>query len=126
MSPPYDTDMDSSARHRIWIALTWLIVFSAAIPPAFAGRMVRVYEVTVRNADSSAALQDAMRQVLARTTGQRDAGTDPALGQVVANAARYVQAYRSAPGGATQIVFDGAAIERDIVAAGRAVWQRER
>ncbi len=88
--------------------------------------MVRVYEVTIRNADSSAALQDAMKQVLTRSTGQRGAGTDPALSQIVANAARYVQSYRSAPGGATQVIFDGAAIERDIVAAGRAVWQRER
>jgi Uncharacterized protein conserved in bacteria (DUF2066) len=118
--------MDCSARHRFCLIIAWLVVLTASVSTAWAARAVRVYEVNIRNADSSAALQDAMRQVLTRSTGRRDAGTDPALGTIVANAARYVQAYRPASGGVTQVVFDGAAIERDIVTAGRSVWPRER
>jgi uncharacterized protein len=90
-----------------------------------AGRLVRVYEATVPSADSPAALQEAMRQVLVRATGRRDAGNDPSLAGIVADASRYVRQYRPA-NDATEVVFDGEALELAIVAAGRGVWERER
>jgi uncharacterized protein len=91
-----------------------------------AGRPVRVYEATVRTQDAGAAAQEAMRQVLVRATGRRDAAGDPLFGPLVSNAGRYVVSSRGLSDGSTLVVFDGAAIERDITASGRSVWDSER
>jgi hypothetical protein len=106
-------------------ALLCLLAITGLALPAWAGRPVRVYEASVRGADTTAAAQEAMRQVLVRATGRRDAGSDPALSGLVANAARYVRSSRTTDG-VTQIGFDGAAIERDVAAAGGSVWDAVR
>lgn len=93
--------------------------------PVWAGRPVRVYEVDV-DGQSAAATQDAMRQALVRATGRRESADDPALASVVADAARYVKSSGVGPRGESQLVFDGAAVEAAITAAGRSVWDRER
>jgi hypothetical protein len=103
-------------------ALVGLLAIGLA-SPAWAGRPVRVYEASVRG--SEAAAPEAMREVLVRATGRRDAGNDPALSDLVTNAARYVRSSRTTDG-VSQFVFDGAAIERDVDAAGRSVWNPER
>jgi hypothetical protein len=65
--------------------------------------------------------------VLVRATGARDAANDPALAGILAQAPQYVIATRpAASGSGTTLVFDAAALERDITAAGRAVWPSER
>jgi hypothetical protein len=64
--------------------------------------------------------------VLVRATGRREAADDPALGALVANASKYVKSYATGPRGESQVVFDGAAVESAISAAGRSVWPRER
>lgn len=92
----------------------------------WAGRPVRVYEVDLKGGQTPAALQDAMREALVRATGRRESATDPALASVVAGASGYVKAYVSGPRGESQVVFDGAAVEGAITAAGRPVWDRER
>jgi len=91
---------------------------------AFA-RPVRVYEVDIAER-SGAALQDAMRQALVRATGRREAADDPALGAIVTNASRYVQSYTTGPRGESQVVFDAAAVQQAISAAGRSVWDADR
>jgi len=93
--------------------------------PSWAGRQVRVYEVDVEG-QSPPALQEAMRQALVRATGRRESAGDPALASVVANAPRYVKTYAKGPRGESQVVFDGAAVEQAIGAAGRSAWPRER
>src|SRR6186713_467206 len=95
---------------------------------AHALRQVRVYEATVSaQTDPAVQAQAALRQVLVRATGARDAANDPALAGVLANAQQYVIATRPAStGSATTLVFDAAALERDITAAGRALWPSER
>jgi hypothetical protein len=93
--------------------------------PSWAGRPVRVYEVDVAG-QSSAAVQDAMRQALVRATGRREAAEDPALASLVADAPKFVKSYVVGPRGESQVVFDGAAVEQAIAAAGRSVWDRER
>jgi hypothetical protein len=71
--------------------------------------------------------QAALRVVLVRATGARDAANDPALATILAQAQTYVIATRpAATGSGTTLVFDAAALERDIVAAGRTVWSSER
>jgi hypothetical protein len=93
---------------------------------ALAARAVRVYEVDIKGEAVGPAVQEAMRRVLVRATGRRDAGTDPAFGNLVADAGRYVQSSRKGANGNTLAVFDGAAVEQAITSAGRSVWEKER
>ena len=86
---------------------------------------MRVYEVDVER-QTPAALQEAMRQALVRATGRRESADDPALANLVSDAPRFVKTYGTGPRGEPQVVFDGAAVERAIAAAGRSVWDRER
>ncbi len=93
---------------------------------AWAGRLVRLYDVPIRGEATAPAVEDAMRRVLVRATGRREAGTDPALSAIVADAARYVRISRGLANGDTQVSFDGAALEQAIVSAGRSVWEADR
>jgi uncharacterized protein len=102
----------------LFCALLWAL-------PALAARPVRVYEVDVEG-QSPAAVQDAMREALVRATGRRDAGDDPALAPLIADAAHFVKAYATGPRGESQVQFDPVALEHAINAAGRSVWDRER
>jgi hypothetical protein len=101
---------------------------SAVLSPsdAWAGRVVRLYEVEVAGEASAPAVQDAMRRVLVRATGRREAATDPALSAIITDAPRYVQSSRKSTNGTTQVAFDGTALEQAIATAGRSVWDRER
>ena len=95
---------------------------------AEATRQVRVFEINVSSqTDAAVQAQSGLRQVLVRATGARDAANDPALAGVLANAQQYVIATRPAASGTgTTLVFDANALERDITAAGRALWPSER
>lgn len=116
----------TTAKHRARAFLVSLCALAGALPlPCLAGRVVRVYEVAVEG-QSTAALQDAMRQALMRATGRRESANDPALASVVAEASRYVKGYAVGPHGESQVVFDGAAVDQAITAAGRGIWERER
>ena len=105
--------------------LAWLVccVISCS---AWAGRPVRVYEVDLKGGQSPASLQDAMREALVRATGRRESATDPALANLISEAQNYVKSYGPATRGQAQVIFDGVAVERAIVAAGRSVWDSNR
>jgi uncharacterized protein len=107
------------------LAVSLLLVCCALPPPVWALRPVMVYEVDI-DGQSATALQDAMREALVRATGRRESAQDPGLGGIVADAARYVKSYASGPRGEQQVVFDAAAVERAIGAAGRSLWDQER
>jgi hypothetical protein len=97
--------------------------------PAQALRQVRVFEVNVSSqTDAAVQAQAGLRQVLVRATGARDAANDPALAGILAQAQQYVIATRPAGTGSNllTLVFDAAALERDITAAGRSLWASER
>ncbi|HYM29500.1 MAG TPA: DUF2066 domain-containing protein, partial [Steroidobacteraceae bacterium] len=96
-----------------------------ALPPAWAGRPVRVYEVDV-DGQSAPAVQNAMRQALVRATGRRESADDPAFASLVADAPKYVKSYAAGPRGESQVVFDAAAVEQAVGALGRSVWDRVR
>jgi hypothetical protein len=107
-----------------------LIILSMGLSvagPAHAARQVRVYEANVSSQTEAATqAQAALRQVLVRATGSRDAANDPALAGILAQAQQYVIGTRPATGGAVTLFFDSAALERDITAAGRTLWGVER
>ncbi len=111
---------------RAIAATVGLLALTAAARLALGARPVLVYEVSVRGTDPVAVYGDAMREVLVRATGRRDAATDPALAGLVSNAARYVRSSHAAGDGTIEVEFDGPAIEQQIVAAARGVWDAER
>ena len=116
----------TKANRRVRALLAGLCALYCVLPlSSWAGRPVRVYEVDV-DGQSGPAVQDAMRQALVRATGRRESADDPALASVVADATRYVKNYAVGPRGESQVVFDGAAVEQAITAAGRSIWDRER
>ena len=106
-------------------ALLTVLCLMCCAAPSWAARPVRVYEVDIEG-QSTPALQEAMRQAVVRATGRRESANDPALASLVADAPRYVKTYGTGPRGESQVVFDAAAVEHAISAAGRSVWGRER
>jgi hypothetical protein len=124
MTRPVSKSLTANRRARKF--LLSLAALVCALPlSAWAGRPVRVYEVDVAERSGSA-LQEAMRQALVRATGRREAADDPALAGIVADAPKYVANYTTGPRGESQVVFDGAAVQQAISAAGRSVWDGER
>jgi hypothetical protein len=115
----------SANRRACSAALTLAAAWLVQPVPAQAARLVPVYTVDVAERGGSA-LQDAMRQVLVRATGHREAAADPALATLVADAPKYVRDWDTGARGQSQVVFDGAAIDRAILAAGRTVWDPAR
>ena len=112
---------------------TFVVSFIAVASLAFAGaaqatRQVRLFEANVSSqTDPAVQAQAALRVVLVRATGARDAANDPALAQILAQAQTYVLGTRPAgTGSAITVMFDAAALERDILAAGRTVWGSDR
>jgi Uncharacterized protein conserved in bacteria (DUF2066) len=105
--------------------LAWLLCCAISCS-AWAGRPVRVYEVDLKGGQTPASLQDAMREALVRATGRRESATDPALANLISEAQNYVKSYSPASRGQSQVIFDGVAVERAVVAAGRSVWDRNR
>ena len=95
--------------------------------PAAGESLGDLYSVTVPYAgQNEVAFREAMRDVLVRATGRRDAADLESLAPIVANASRYVVSYRRATGGQLTVTFDGAAIEDAIDASGLPSWGAER
>jgi len=111
----------------VWICIAALSFGGAALGVTRA----EMYQATAPVADRSeaaqtAAFQSAMKTVLIRVTGRRNADEDPALSSLVSNARRYVQQYRAAPDGQLWVSFDGPAIERWLTQNGQPLWGHER
>jgi hypothetical protein len=108
-----------------------LLASVAAVTSATAATVAHLFEATVPLADRSeagqaAALQEAMRQVLVRVTGQRNAGYEPALAPLVSDARRYVQQFQVVGTNQYFVGFDGTRLERSISATGQPLWGHER
>ena len=115
-----------AANRRACTLLLSLAAACCALPlTAWGGRPVRVYEVDVAER-SGTALQEAMRQVLVRATGRREAADDPALSAIVADAPKYLKTYATGSRGEPQVVFNAEALQQAITAAGRSVWDADR
>jgi hypothetical protein len=111
----------------VWMCLAGLCLGEAAA----ALTRAEMYQATAPVADRSeaaqtAAFQNAMKIVLIRVTGHRNADEEPALSSLVSNARRYVQQYRAAPDSQLWVAFDGPAIERWLTQNGQPLWGHER
>jgi Uncharacterized protein conserved in bacteria (DUF2066) len=117
---------DGKPRARAVGAILGTLALMAAIGPARAARPVDIYRVSVPAGSLQAETQAAMQQVLVRATGRLDASTDAALAPLVSGAAQYVLSVSSVEDGSVQVVFNGAAVAKEIVAAHRSVWDVDR
>jgi len=111
----------------------WLAAFAVAVlaPLAGATSLGDMYSVTVPVAGQGesarqAAFREAMRDILIRATGRRDAAELESLAPLVAQAGRYVLSFRRAAAGQLAVSFDGATIENAIDAAGLPFWGPDR
>jgi len=115
------------AACRSACALAALSVLAALLSPAsHATQTVRPYDVTTPSSDPAVAFADALRSAVVRATGDRNAPALPALQPLLEAPRRYVLLYRPAAAGGLQVTLDGRALERALVAAGVALWPRER
>jgi hypothetical protein len=118
-----DPACGTAARH--WLAA--LLCAVLALPALAAEPLGDLYSVTVPyTGQNEAAFRDAMRDVLVRVTGRRDAPDLENLAPLVAQASRYVVSYRRGAGNTLAVTFDGQAIENAIDASGLAFWGSER
>jgi uncharacterized protein len=111
----------------IWMCIAGLCFGGASL----ALTRAEMYQATVPVADRSeaaqtAAFQNAMKIVLIRVTGRRNADEDPALSALVSNARRYVLQVRAAPDSQLSVSFDGPVIERWLTQNGQPLWGHER
>jgi len=109
--------------------LSWpllALVASAWAASAGAAPVATLYAAVVPESDPQRAAQLAMREVLVRLVGTREAADDPALAGVIEDAKRYVQVERNTTRGATQVIFEAAALRAAVAAAGRSVWDPDR
>jgi hypothetical protein len=94
--------------------------------PGQAAAVPQLFAVLVPDADPQRAVQQAMRVVLVRLTGTRDAASDPALATLIDDAAHYVRLERATTDGATQVIFDDLSLRAAVGASGRGVWNLDR
>jgi hypothetical protein len=114
------------AREYLSVWRLWPLLCSAWTAVAGAAPVPALYAAIVPESDPQRAAQLAMREVLVRLVGTREATEDPALAGVIEDARRYVQVERRTTRGSTQIIFDATALRGAVAAAGRSVWDPER
>lgn len=115
------------ARGLAALTLGWALLAGGATAATLPG----LYHATVPSpgaddAARNAAFQQAMRIVVVRVTGQRDAAQAPGLAALIDQAGRYVQVLKPVARGQLEVGFDGGAIENAIAAAGMPYWGAER
>ena len=117
----------SQCAHSPSVSSRWVCSHSR-IPPPPRARCASSKPTSRRRPILRCRPRPPCASVLVRATGARDAANDPALAGVLAQAQHYVIATRPAAARQqpTTVIFDGAALERDITAAGRTVWGSER
>ena len=123
--------MQHTVPRAAFLAGLALALAAACAPPSASAVSVSgLYEGVVAGeggeSGRAAAAADALRQVVVRVTGQRGAATEAALAPVYADARRYVQTFRSAPGGQVAVGFDPAAVDAALLRAGARLWPAER
>ena len=121
------------AAGRLRAAALACLAAAALCAAADCGAVARadLYQATAPLSDHSeaaqtAAFQTALKTVLVRLTGNRNADQDPALAPLVNEARRFVQQYRAAADDELWVAFDGAAVERWLTQNGQPLWGHER
>ena len=101
----------------------WLVCLPLAAQAARAGR------ASTKSTSTSAAAAPCRMPCARRWCAPPGGARPPTIRRSRASSPTprsYVKSYATGPRGQTQVVFDGAAVERAVTAAGRSVWDRER
>ncbi len=105
---------------RISLLWTWL-----GTSPALAVTVPDLYELSMPvSASRDAAFVDALKLVVVRVSGSRDAAAR--LGPELKNPRQYVQRFGFTADNVLQVGFDSVSIDRMLTEAGLPVWGRER
>jgi len=118
-------------RYRSVVAVClWALAAFAPLQTTCAVPVEGLYDGAVpgdsTEAGRSAAAAEALRQVAVRVTGRSAASADPALQPFFAEAAKYVQTFRSVAAGQVTVSFDPALVNAALAKAGQHVWGRDR
>jgi uncharacterized protein len=112
-------------KPRCKVLLLAMLPALFAVAPALAVTVADLYE-TSQPVETSrdAAFVEALKTVLVRVSGQRDAATrvGPALG----NPRKYTQRFSFASDGSLQVGFDSGSVDQLLAEAGLPIWGRER
>lgn len=109
------------AIKRVVAALAALMFAASSL----AATLDNLYETSQPITTSQdAAFLDALRTVVVRVSGQRDAAAR--LGSALANPRQYVQRFGVAENNVLQVGFDDVSIDRLLTQAGLPIWGRER
>ena len=108
-----------------------LVAALACAGPVVASADVAMYQATVpvagaTEADRTAAFSEALRIATVRASGQRDAGTRPAVASAAADPTRYVQQYSTTADRMLKVGFEPTAMDRLPQQAGLPFWPAER
>lgn len=113
--------MKNSRYKSCWLFLSVLLVTL----PALAVTVPDLYEVsTPVTSNRDAAFVDALKAVVVRVSGRRDAAAR--LGSALNNPRQYVQRFGSTSNNMLQVGFDSVSIDRLLSDAGLPIWGRER
>jgi hypothetical protein len=117
----------ANSRSAGWLALAFVAVAASAAQAA----EVTLYRATVplkgaTEADRNAAFGEALRDVVVRASGRRDAGSNPGVNASAGRANRIVQQYSATPEGDLKVGFDAVTIDEILQDAGLPFWPSER
>lgn len=109
----------------------WIAAGCMAAASAGQAAEVALYRATVplegpSEADRNAAFGAALREVVVRASGRRDAGSNPAVIASAGRAGRLVQQYSATAGGELKVGFDARTIDEILNEAGLPAWPSER
>ena len=109
------------------LALTCVLAVAASARAA----EVPLYRVTVplkgsTEEDRNAAFAEALRAVVVRASGRRDAGSNPGISRNADRANRLVQQYSASSGGGLTVGFEPGTIDEILTEAGLPSWPSER
>lgn len=113
--------------HSHWpdVRAATLILLAAFAPFAHAVTLSNLYEVSQPvGASREAAFEEALRTVIVRVSGRRDAPAQ--LGGALGNPRQYVQKFGFTADNVLQVGFDSVSIDRLLSDAGLPIWGRER
>ena len=114
------------------LAAGWLACAMLGLSaPTLHAAEVALYRATVplggsTEADRQAAFAAALRAVVVRASGRRDAGSNPQVSASAGRAQRLVQQYSATDDGQLRVGFDAATIEDVLAQAGLPAWPSER
>jgi hypothetical protein len=126
---PARTGLNDVAHRRA--AVTAVLACVALAAASGHAAEVVLYRTTVplkgaTEADRNAAFGEALRTVVVRASGRRDAGSNPQVSAAAGRANRLVQRYSATRDGALNVGFDAATIDALLAEAGLPAWPSER